>query len=176
MGAYYMACIEGQIFDTHALDNGLKLMEHSYLYNNYCQAIEYKLLDNPKSLVWLCDYHEANEDTKLTWDNTEEVKTIAAPSTYTEHSPIVYIVNHSKGIYFEKSKLKKLCDEAGIEWRIHPLPILCNSDRESMGGGDYHPDDSRRGTWCSDDISVHTSSNELIENFTDVTEDCIFQE
>lgn len=43
MGAYYEATIgEGKNakrFCTHEADNGLKLMEHSYISNNYCMII-----------------------------------------------------------------------------------------------------------------------------------------
>jgi len=172
MGAYYMACVGKTRYCTHELGNGLKLMEHSYLNNNYCEAIEWKLLNKKKSLVWLCDYHEKDMMTELTWNNTKEGSIKEAPDTYTEHSPVKYIINHSIQMYFEKQELSKLLENE--EWMIHPLPILTNSDDGAMGGGDYHEDDSRRGTWCGHTIEVRTS--DVPSSYKNITKDCIFKE
>ncbi len=58
------------MYDTHAIGNGLKLMEHSFLNNNYCKHIMSLLYNNPKPLIWLCDYHQPDDDTtRYTWDD-----------------------------------------------------------------------------------------------------------
>ncbi len=63
--------------------------------------------------------------------------------------------------------------QAKDEWYIHPIPLLCNSDTQSLGGGDYHPEDSRRATWCEDIIST---SRHREPEYQDVTEDVLFFE
>ena len=175
MGAYYEACVRDERYCTHELNNGLKLMEHGYIGNNYCQAIEYKLLNNPQPLVWVCDYHEEDDRCSITWENTEEGTLEEAPNAYIKNK-IVYVLNHSKGLYFELSKVQELLGESEYGLYIHPLPILCNSDITAMGGGDFHPEDIRRGTWCLDDISVSTDYIPLLDEFEDVTKDVLFKE
>lgn len=166
MGAYYMATINNTMYDTHSRGNGLKLMEHSYINNNYCNHIMNELKENPQPLVWLCDYHEPDEQCKFVWDDLEEDESETCNSEFT---PI--IINHSKGLYIDLAKLES--DEDLI---IHPIPLLCNSEKHSMGGGDYHPEDSRRGTWCLDDISTADTLPDHLSDFLDVTEDCRFTE
>lgn len=65
MGQYYYPCIldeEGRVqqsLNSHDYDNGLKLMEHSWLGNAFVQAFEIMLaLDGPKRVVWAGDYAE----------------------------------------------------------------------------------------------------------------------
>jgi hypothetical protein len=160
------------MYSTHSRDNGLKLMEHSYLENNYCKHIMSLLKNNPLPLIWLCDYHEADETTDLTWDLCEEDETDECIDSFTDDK--YFILNHTKKVFIDVEKLFKLYgEEAKEEWYIHPIPILCNSDTQSLGGGDYHPEDSRRATWCEDIIST---SQEPEGEYKDVTEDVLFFE
>lgn len=172
MGAYYMAAIENKTFNPHDTDNGMKLMEHSYLYNSYCCAIESMLLDKPQPLVWLCDYHEADETTELTWGICARTEYKPASPEYSDFKWPVYIINHTKKEFYNKQELAKLIED---EWKINPLPILTNSDKYAMGGGDYSPDDERRTTWCGDIIEV-TLSKDKTKDYEDVTADVIFYE
>ena len=172
MGAYYKAVIDNSYsVNPHKYDNGMKLMEHSYLGNNYCSAIE-NVLKTSRLLVWLCDYHEKDETYPHgTWDDYED-------KTVKEHSPLEkrYFINHTKEVYIDVEKLVRLSKDISDEWVIHPLPILCNSERSSAGGGDYHKEDSRRATWCNDEIQVILALDEIHFNYTDCTEHCIFKE
>jgi hypothetical protein len=58
---------------------------------------------------------------------------------------------------------------------IHPLPILCNSDTEPEGGGDFRKEDSRRATWKGDEIEIVFNNTES-SNYKDVTDDSVFCE
>lgn len=173
MGAYYEATIGETRYDTHALDNGLKLMEHSYVENNYCMAIEYMLLDNPQSLVWLCDYHEADDKVSLTWDNTNEEAPKAAPDDFGKEN--YYIINHDYDVYYDRNKLLELYKETNGEdsWAINPLPLLCNSDSDAQGGGDFHSSDIRRGIWAGDSIEIKMDRP---LNMDDITDKVVFVE
>lgn len=163
------------MFNTHDVGNGLKLMEHSYVRNNYVLTIMAMLFNNPQKLVWLCDYHEPDENTKASWETIND-------SSYSEDLSLdqannkYFIINHDKNCFIDVEKLIQLYkeDENYSEWMIHPIPLLCNSDESALGGGDYHPRDSRRATWCED--LIETSFEPPKKGFVDVTEDCLFFE
>ena len=168
MGAYYQAAIGKTRYNG---TGGLKLMEHRYLKNNYVNSVLNILENNPQPLVWLCDYTEDNcEYTNLTWNNTEKVGL-----EETSKEPQRYILNHTKNLYIDRDELiTKMSFKQEDNWYIHPIPILCNSEDESMGGGDLHNDELRRATWCGDLISVQT--NKPDESFQNTTNDCMFFE
>ena len=175
MGSYYMATIvnnknEGKMYDTHALGNGLKLMEHSYIGNNYVNYVLSLLEGKENRLVWLCDYHNPDENTKLTWEKCVE-ETEYDKSVRIEDDKY-YVINHTLNVYIDIKKLDQLEEDNG--WTIHPIPILCNSDTQSQGGGDFHKEDSRRASWCEHYIEV--TLDKPSDTFKDVTEDCLFTE
>jgi len=151
-------------------------MEHSYLANDYCKYIISILKDNPKKLVWLCDYHDGKQNTQLTWNKTKQVNSFFMINSFEDDN--YWIINHTKKCYIDIKKLKYLYENSkqSTNWNIHPIPILCNSDEYSQGGGDYHTPDSRRATWCEDLISSSKPYKDEFENFKDVTEDCLFFE
>ncbi len=172
MGAYYAAAINETKYSTYLMDTGAKLMEHSYIENTYCKAVEAKLLNNPQKLVWLCDYHDPDpETTELDWETTED-GFIELPDSYSNVTQR-YFINHTKKVYIDVAKLALMNQ---TEWKIHPLPILCNSDVESQGGGDYHRSDSRRALWCEDTIEVVLDKDLIPTDYVDVTTDSVFKE
>ena len=69
-----------------------------------------------------------------------------------------YLVNYTKKQYCIMPKYSKK------EWRINPLPLLtCFGN--GRGGGDYHKEDARVGSWAFDCIGITNSENE-IKGFT----------
>ena len=63
MGQYYNPCIltdnKKQVktwLNPHAFGNGAKLMEHSWLTNNFVRAFESLIFDKPEFVVWCGDY------------------------------------------------------------------------------------------------------------------------
>jgi hypothetical protein len=183
MGAYYSGTIEivnkydkekVNYYSFCPLDskNGSKLMEHSYIGNNYVESVLQLLKQEPRRLMWVCDYATASDvHEKWLWDNTIETP-----------YPICtkgnrYIYNIDREVFIDIKKLKKLYIKAGTtEFMIHPIPILCNSNFESQGGGYFHCEDNRRNTWAGDRIMV--SEKQICEycEFTDITRDCLFFE
>ncbi len=175
MGSYYECTINGERHDTHDLNSGLKLMEHSYLNNEYCLAMEFKILNNPSEVVWLCDYSEEDNLSKWTWDTTEEIAYPPVSQIFQQSS--IFIVNHTKKVYYNKDEVRRQYRKDGrSKWHINPLPILTNSEPTSMGGGDYHPEDSRRGTWCGDTIEARVDKLEEFSTYTDVSSEVLFWE
>ena len=67
MGQYYKPIIlepRGGVkawFYSHEYGNGLKLMEHSYIGNSFCNAVENYLTNNPQRLVWAGYYADCEK-------------------------------------------------------------------------------------------------------------------
>ena len=62
MGQYYMPAVIDtkrhicRYLYSHEYDNGLKLMEHSYIGNAFVNAVQSQILDNPMQVAWIGDY------------------------------------------------------------------------------------------------------------------------
>lgn len=61
MGQYYMPTLIDDngaisILYSHDYDNGLKLMEHSYIGNDFVNAVLTQLWKHPQRLAWIGDY------------------------------------------------------------------------------------------------------------------------
>ena len=61
MGQYYKPILiaeDGHVCTacSHDFDNGLKLMEHSWIGNNFVNVILAQIRSNPKRIVWMGDY------------------------------------------------------------------------------------------------------------------------
>lgn len=177
MGQYYIAIILGDAgeprefiriwMESYSFGSGAKLMEHSYLNNQFVSATEYLLSpEGPhwkSRLVWAGDYadeeampvvevdgepkgpqnlyHQATEGPDAKKQGT------LAP---TDMSAYRYIVNHTKRVYVDKDAVKP--DEYG--YRIHPLPLL-TAEGNGRGGGDYGGhNEAAVGSWARHVISV----------------------
>ena len=69
MGQYYMPTLiakDGTISTlySHEYDNGLKLMEHSYIGNNFVNAVCTQIWKNPMKVAWIGDY------SNIPWEGT----------------------------------------------------------------------------------------------------------
>ena len=69
MGQYYMPTLiakDGTISTlySHDYDNGLKLMEHSYIGNNFVNAVCTQIWKNPMKVAWIGDY------SNIPWEGT----------------------------------------------------------------------------------------------------------
>lgn len=177
MGQYYKPCILAKNKKTvvkwvysHSYGwNGLKLMEHSYIENDFVKAFETLITNNPQHVVWGGDYAEPEKkggtNTYARCTDKKEVK----PFSPTETGK--YVVNHSKKLYVDKSKAP-LCSK-DWEGRIHPLPLL-TAEGNGQGGGDYRGKASVKlvGSWARDLISVENEKpkgfKELKYNFTEM--------
>lgn len=139
MGQYYMPIIfseDGHKYSvcSHDYDNGLKLLEHSYVGNDFVNAVTAKLFNKKGRLAWVGDYSDDynehgyglgggfihdHEDFienvySILWGDKsaeEQVTMIkdAPPKDFidTENSDY-YIVNHTKGIYLSLREFVEL--------------------------------------------------------------------
>ena len=183
MGQHYIAIILSDIKRTpeimrmwmnpHDYNNGAKLMEHSYIGNNFVQAFEH--LISPEGMfymsriVWAGDYAEPeknNETDNLYTNLYNNYNGLLQCPKSNDTSSYRYIVNHSKKLYVDKEH----CPKNKYNSIIHPLPLLV-SEGNGCGGGDYMGNNVELcGTWSRDNISVEKNIqfdyNELVCDFS----------
>jgi hypothetical protein len=153
---------------TYLYNNGSKLMEHSYIGNNFIQALEY--LISPKGMfymsriVWAGDYADSEEDEDYNlYRLTDDNENIQSPKSV-DTECYRYIVNHTKNLYVDK---KRNIDnkEKNNYLIVHPLPLLV-SEGNGRGGGDYNGKNAELcGTWARDTISVEET---IPDNFEEL--------
>lgn len=167
MGQYYTAILLDKKKETivahilpHDYGSGSKLMEHSWMKNDFVKSVESLIYKNAMPVVWAGDYAD-NEDLKE--DNLyslAEEKTKLKPTTSLDISKSRYIINHDTNEYIDKDNVPK--DDDG--WQVHPLPLL-TCEGNGRGGGDYRGDSEIVGSWARDSISV---SEDLPEGYTEL--------
>ena len=168
MGQGYNAVIldeSGKIVRTwvnpHKYRNGYKLMEHSYIGNNFMAVVESLL--SPEGmfykcrLVWSGDYADAELDR----DDEKNLYAIVMDDCggkefvgdeRVDMSAYRYIVNHTKKLYVDKN--------LEFEDNIHPLSLL-TAEGNGRGGGDYRgTSEDLVGAWARDVISVEKDQPE----------------
>jgi hypothetical protein len=176
MGQYYVVVILGEKPDSslefvrawvspHAHGNGAKLMEHSYIGNNYVSAVEWLL--SPlghfwkSRIVWAGDYAdpESYPDENLLHRTLFDLAQIEHETKEMKPTPpnmekYYFLVNHTKRQYVDMSKALTDCDG----FRIHPLPLL-TAEGNGRGGGDYRgAREDLVGSWARDVISVERAA------------------
>jgi hypothetical protein len=147
---------------SYKYDSGAKLMEHSWMENDFVKAFENLIYKNPMPVTWCGDYADA-VDGSDEGDNFYMLctdKTNLTPTTELGQHKSRYIINHDTKEYVDKKTVPK--DKDG--WQIHPLPLL-TAEGNGRGGGDYRGDSKLVGSWSRCLISV---SEELPEGYTEL--------
>lgn len=162
MGQYYIPMILGSLehvtatknefirlwLSSFAYGNGQKLMEHSYLKNEFVSAFEYQISpDGPfymSRVVWAGDYADKEQDSDLNLHEMLDDAKLQVPDSH-DSTCYRYIVNHTMKQYVDKDR---------SQGNIHPLPLL-TAEGNGCGGGDYHGHHEELcGYWARDVISV----------------------
>ena len=166
MGQYYYPIIlnsDGKIvvwMCAHNYNNGLKLMEHSYLGNNFVSTFEFGLSpEGPhykSRVVWAGDYADKELDQEKNLYQMCDEYTMISPQVK-ETKMYRYIINHSKKQFVDKTKAPKQENFA-----LHPLPLL-TCEGNGRGGGDYRGESPLIGSWARDIISVEEVAPEGFE-------------
>ena len=169
MGQYYkpISMNKMQHLYSHDYGNGLKLMEHSYIGNNFVNTIESLLAPGGEwyknRLVWAGDYADEEENGDNLW--TQVGDDPIEPEDMEQVESGRYIVNHTEREFVDKDIVPK--DSEG--WKVHPLPLL-TCEGNGRGGGDYHRDNWHIGDWARDEISIEKEEpkdfDEIIPHFT----------
>ena len=158
MGQYYYCVIlaeDGKYIrawlDPLAHDNGSKLVEHSYIKNNFMLLVESNLGPHGafymSRIVWAGDYAEIETDSEnnlhtMCLDSLP--KAVGHSQDFHEYR---YIINHSKSLFIDKKSISS--------GQIHPLSLL-TAEGNGRGGGDYRGSNEELcGSWARDIISVN---------------------
>jgi hypothetical protein len=162
MGQLYLSVIlkaSGKIMawmSAHRYGNGAKLMEHSYVGNNFVSTFEYGLSPqgpyHKSRVVWAGGYADEEpgsgpgpgKNLSSMCDETSDLE--IRPE---EKSTEIYrfVVNHTKKQFVDKTRSE-----------IHPLPLL-TCEGNGLGGGDYSgTNEELVGSWARDIISVESSA------------------
>jgi len=167
MGQYYYPIVlsaDGKIvvwMCAHNYGNGLKLLEHSYLGNNFVSTFEFGLSPegphHKSRMVWAGDYADNEPDQEKNLYRMCDEYTMIMPQEK-DTTTYRYIVNHSKRQFVDKTACKS--GEEGMKY--HPLPLL-TCEGNGRGGGDYRGDSPLIGAWARDVISVEEVKPEGFE-------------
>lgn len=157
MGQYYMPLIKrGDEYTAYDLDDSLKLMAHSWLYNNYVNSIAEMLYKSPAQLAWVGDYADETEEEKIihehAWSDYVHPQELP-PANDGYFVSGKFLVNHDKKEYIdiEHYTEKSMYDD----WCPHPLSLM-TAMGNGRGGGDYYSpvNADMIGSWAMDTISV----------------------
>ena len=170
MGQYYKQAIEQDgnldIFDAQVSDggwNGVKLMEHSWIANDFMDAISERIHNKPANIVWCGDYADEPQDfINIEWINyktiyPEESRDIPTLDKLPEKFDYShkYLVNHTYKCYVDFDLYISKCkDKDG--WTVHPLSLL-TAVGNGRGGGDYGDecvDSYMVGAWAGNTLEI----------------------
>lgn len=143
--------------------NGLKLMEHSYIGNEFVSAFESLIKNNPQRVMWGGDYADLCKGLKTNTYERCTDKNKVLPTDRPNTRETRYVVNHSKKEFVDKYKVAEIKDWKGA--KIHPLPLL-TCEGNGRGGGDFRGENKYIGTWARDIISVESKKP---QGYTEIT-------
>jgi hypothetical protein len=164
MGQYYKPVILAKNKKTvikwmysHDFDNGLKLMEHSWIGNNFVRAFESLIYRNPQIVVWGGDYAKPCSGRKTNTYGRCNDKNNVGSELIAYEKDWQFIINHTKKLFVDTTKVPRITAEwvGDSDYRIHPLPLL-TSDGNGSGGGDFRGNDPNKlvGSWARHLISA----------------------
>lgn len=159
-----------------SLFSGFKLMEHSWLGNDFVSGVLEHIWDIPCHVAWVGDY----ADTLTDYDGryTPDVYEFVWGETSADDSPFGdvpepredgYIVNLTKHVYVDLQMYREVATREAC-WSdrpvcVHPLPLL-TAIGNGRGGGDYRGlNMDAVGSWAMDLIMY---THEFPSAFTSV--------
>tara|TARA_R100000781_G_scaffold24257_1_gene17957 strand:+ start:43 stop:561 length:519 start_codon:yes stop_codon:yes gene_type:complete len=169
MGQYYKPTSVDKMESLYSHDYGSmsKLMEHSYIGNDFVSIAQYMLTPEgdwyKNRFVWAGDYadEEPSGSNLFTLAKEIQIKFKHAENNLPNGR---YIINHSTKEFIDKELVPE--DEEG--WKVHPLPLI-TCEGNGRGGGDYRKENDCIGIWARDRISIEDSVpdgfSELEPNF-----------
>ena len=159
--------------NPHNYRQGAKIMEHSYIGNDFVSLAEYMLsplgMFYKSRLVWAGDYADTEPQTRQNlYHMAREPQLLFSCSKDFSQADYRYIVNHTKREFVDK----QLCSERyGNDYDgliVHPLPLLV-SEGNGRGGGDYWgPSEDDCGRWARDIISMERTRPSPEKGYTEL--------
>lgn len=176
MGQYYHPCRVGtkEYVYSHTFGSGLKLMEHSWMKNDFVKFVESLIAPGGKwygsPIVWAGDYADPELD-----ENGEPIRITEENETYEANlylmgedkiipeAPVKgiklkhyrYLINETDKTFVDKNKVPGGRSAGWEDWRIHPLPLL-TCEGNGRGGGDFRGEDFYNviGSWARKVVTV----------------------
>lgn len=156
--------------------NGLKLMEHADIDNDFCKSITKKLLCTPTRICWCGDYADGEQlysefssaKVKPTFADREATpKTIRRDGMELSESRYIIDLDRREYVniedYLEQSEYKQKCltisqfGAAEVKYNtriLYPIALL-TAKGNGRGGGDYHGTCMEYiGRWAWDAIEI----------------------
>ena len=177
MGQYYKPVILADNKTTvvkwmysHDYGDGLKLMEHSYITNDFVSTFENQLVDKPQRVAWAGDYADECKRRKTNlYQRCDDNTKIVPSSIRLTEKDFPFVINHSRKEFVDKRKVSEIPNWEGA--KIHPLPLL-TCEGNNRGGGDFRGDEKDLvGRWSRDLISI--SKSKPANNYTELIFDLV---
>jgi hypothetical protein len=178
MGQYYypISIEKKQSICAHDYFNGLKLMEHSWIGNNFVGVVERLIAEGGSwfgtHIVWAGDYADTELDdgdmtdvnlydmfSKNLYDMFGENK--INPKFKGRKPNYRYVINMDTKQFVDKKKVPVsntwTNPKTGkkVTHHIHPLPLL-TCEGNGRGGGDYWGEEEIVGSWARNRVTVST--------------------
>jgi hypothetical protein len=177
MGQYYkpISIDKKQHLISHDYENGLKLMEHSWIGNDFVSVVENLIKKGgdwyKNRIVWAGDYadEEPNSDKNL-WGLVDSEESKINPPVEKNES-LRYLVNLDTKEFVD---LKKVPFDSH-KMRMHPLPIL-TCEGNGRGGGDLNEKyDPRRitGKWARNRVIMRKTRPKAKRGFKEIIFDLV---
>ena len=162
MGQYYkpVSVEKREHVYSHSYNNGLKLMEHSLIGNDFVGVVEDLIAEggawHGDKIAWAGDYadEEKNRKSNLYELCKKQIRPRVSKNKYR------YVINMDTKEFVDTKKIPLsdvYTEENGKEWpyTIHPLPLL-TCEGNGRGGGDFRKEDDLVGSWARNRVTVST--------------------
>lgn len=174
MGQYYRAFLRDKEENVikwsigHRFNMGAKLMETSYVGNEFVETMASFLRNHPQHVVWCGDYADEEIRGFNLYQLPEYTFEMVLPNGKNPYNPVwCWLVNHDK--HLAANIESNVEDEDGF--KIHILPLL-TVNGNGRGSGDYHGtnmDDV--GAWAGDLLSIEKEKPEWCEELEIIFEE-----
>jgi hypothetical protein len=158
MGQYYkpVNLDKKEFVYSHDYDNGLKLMEHSWITNNFVAVVENLIKRGgawyKNHIVWAGDYAEHEPKRKVNIYRLMSDKNKIMPKDINHDNKLRFLKNLDTREFVD---IKKVPNKDG--WTIHPLPLL-TCEGNGQGGGDFFGEDKGLiGKWARNRVTIQKS-------------------
>jgi len=174
MGQYYkpISLEKRQFVFSHNYDCGLKLMEHSYVGNNFVNIVENLIAEggdwHGNRILWAGDYADADKGRQknvhdIIGINKNKINPAEKQTKYK------YFINMDTKEFVDMSKIPPTFtgEDDGKKWtmEIHPLPLM-TCEGNNRGGGDFRGDERDMvGIWSRNRVSVTNKKPEGYKEF-----------
>ena len=161
MGQYYkpVNLDKKKFVYSHDYNNGLKLMEHSWIDNDFVAIVENLIKKGGdwygNRIVWAGDYAENEPKRK---HNLYHIVGENKITPNTKRNPkLRYLKNLDTKEFVNLSKVPVSEVYNDFKFRIHPLPLL-TCEGNGQGGGDYFRQDKNNliGKWARNRVTIQS--------------------